>query len=199
MPTQFQPSYIPKSPSATSRGPRLGSLLTIFASIVFILTIGGGVALYILTDYTSVQIVEKSKELQDNQERLDLTLARDLIDLDRRIISAKMLLSKHVVISPIFQAIQDATLKTVRFTSLQFDSKDGKYTLAGNGKALSYSAIALQSDEYAKPGNRERITNPVFSGLGLDQGGNVVFNFNADVVPALLDYESLFGSNSQTQ
>lgn len=199
MPTQFQPSYIPKSPAASSRGPRFGSVLTIFASIVFVVVIGMGVALYIMNDYTTTQISDRSNELKQNEERLDLNFARDIVDLDRRIVSAKTLLDRHVIVSPVFQVLQDATLKNVRFSALDYSTKDGKFTLAGNGKALSYSAIALQSDEFAKPGNRERIENPVFSGLGLDPNGNVTFTFSADVLPSLVDFDSLFVSNSQNQ
>lgn len=194
MPTQFQvqPSYIPKSSTLGKSAPRLGSILTIFAGIVFVLMLASGVALYILTDYTINQIKSSANNLAKNQENLNLNLARDLLDLDRRIVAADMLLERHVVISPLFEALQDITLKTVRFKELTYSLREGKYELSGNGNALSYSSIALQSDEFAKEGNRDRIANPVFSGLGLDQAGNVTFDFNAEVIPALIDYKELF-------
>ena len=93
------------------------------------------------------------------------------------------------MISPIFDALQTNTLKSIQFTHFAYTTP----TTAGNpitvlmtGKARDYSSIALESDQLA---TNKNIHNSVFSDLTLDDTTGIVsFDLSFTVDPDLVMY-----------
>src|SRR3989344_5195340 len=118
MDKDFQTSFIPKKPLAeekiTRRKP--ASLVYFVAVALFIVSIlsAGGVYFYKVTLESSIKNMDSS--LTKARSSFEPSFLDNVQNLDRRINSAREILSQHVMVSPIFEALQTLTLRTVRFT-----------------------------------------------------------------------------------
>ena len=130
--------------------------------------------------------------LQKMESAFDETLVGNMQKLDRRINSAKEVLNAHTIASPIFNTLENLTLKTVRYNKFQYSHSDEmppKITATLSGQASSYRAIAVQA---ALLGQNTNILNPVFSNLSLDDKGRVLFDLTFSLASKFLSYpESL--------
>ena len=123
------------------------------------------------------------------KNRFEPSKITELQILDKRLNASSEILSKHIAISPIFQALQAITMKTVRFTKFNYDfggDVDDKVNVKMSGAAKGYSFLALQSDLFAENKN---FIEPVFSNLSLDLNGNVIFDLSFSVDPSFVDYK----------
>jgi hypothetical protein len=124
----------------------------------------------------------------------DSVTIESLVELNSRTNVAKDLLSKHVAVSPIFNFLQQTTLKSVRFTNFSFTSS-GKDSSGSNrvavqmsGQARNWETVASQADEFGKIDWRKIISEPKISNLSLNADGSVSFLFSAFVSPDFLVY-----------
>ena len=146
--------------------------------------------LFVLAQYISLdsQIKSKGNQLKIAEERFDSNLVEEMQKLDRRINSARDVLSSHVVISPIFKALEEYTLRSISFTKFTyaFDPISQRVNVEMSGKATGYDAIALQSDALA---TNRYIKDPVFSNLNLDDKGKITFDLTFYVDPTFINFE----------
>ncbi|KND48655.1 MAG: putative pilN [Parcubacteria bacterium C7867-005] len=192
MDPKFQSSFIPKGPIATSAtlGRERSGERGLFGNIalfVFVLSLlsAGGVWAY--GQYLENNIAKKGKDLEAARSTLEPESIKELTRLNSRLVSTQSILSKHTILSPLFEFLESSTYKTVRFTDFRYEMTNKGLTLAMKGQARGYSAVALQADEFAKS---KYIKNPIFSDLNLDERGNVVFSFRADLDPSIISYKS---------
>jgi len=188
MDQKSQASFIPKKTlikkGAGKKKPI--SLVLLVSTIIFFVTIaiGGGIYLYKVTIENQVKV--DNKNLVDNQETFDPTTIVDLDRLDKRIILAQDLLSKHIMSSVIFDTLEELTLKSVRFNEFTYSvNSKGIIEITANGEALGYGSVALQSDIF---GGNKYIKDEIFSGLSLNEKGQVIFDFSATIDPLLILY-----------
>ncbi len=171
------------------------SVLT-FIVIAGTLASFGGVYLY------KQSLVRQKADLQAQitqaQEGLGTSFVADMKRLSQRIDGVKTLIQNHVVVSPIFAALQATTLQTVQYQNFTYDfvvdkttnTNDVKVTIKGVAK--NYATLALQSDAYAKS---SLINNPVFSGLTVEEKTQRVgFTLDFTVKAADLSYEKFIQS-----
>ncbi len=185
----FQTSFIPKKPLAEERvkAPRHTSILSFIATLIFFGSLASAGAIYFYKSNLIKTNAEKQTQLAAARNSFEPTLIETLKRLDRRIMDSKALLAGHIVVSPIFDALEVNTLKTVQFTKFSYATPvdpAAPVTVHMSGRARDYASIALQSDQLAKNKN---IHNSIFSNLALDaQTGAVsfdlVFTVNADLV-----------------
>jgi hypothetical protein len=130
------------------------------------------------------------------KNRFEPAKIQELQVLDKRLNAANQILSKHIAITPIFQALQATTMKSVRFTKFTygFSEEDSRVNVKMSGVTLGYSFLALQSDLFA---DNKNFIDPVFSNLGLNESGNVTFDLNFSVSPAFVDYKVMLLTNTQ--
>ncbi|MCX6751283.1 MAG: hypothetical protein NT161_00745 [Candidatus Nomurabacteria bacterium] len=199
MDQNFQTSFIPKKPiiaeqSATSQPIGLFAIIAIF--IFFAVILGTG-ALYFYNGVLKKNIVQMENDLSLAQGRFEPSKIVQLQVLDKRLNASTEILSKHIAISPIFNALQALTMKTVGYTkfSYSFDgNKNSKIIVQMSGVAVGYRSVALQSDLFA--GNKYLI-DPVFSNLSLDDKGNVLFDLEFSVDPNFVDYKKTLETTSE--
>ena len=189
MDQKIQTSFIPKKPiasdSAQSSGTSFLTFISLFIFFIMLLATGGS---FFYERYLVQQTLVVQESLKKTSETFNEASIEQLIALDKRIESAKQILSHHTVLTPLFDLLGDSILQTVRFGDLTYSADaTGKISLVAHGQAVNYSSIAFQSDVISK---KRFIKNPVFSDLNLDQSGNVGFNFNATVDPQLLLYKN---------
>ncbi len=188
METKFQTSFIPKTnlePVANTTHRSMG-FFNFVAIIIFVISI-----VVALGAFGWHRYLEGSKtSLKDSLERNIKSFEPQTIDeyyrLNNRIDAAKILLSKHVAVSYIFDFLSEQTIQSVKFNDFKYDVDSlGSATLILNGEAKSYNAVAYQSEVF---GRERALKEPLFSNLDLDTVGNVVFNFSTKVDPGFIVY-----------
>lgn len=191
MDQNFQTSFIPKKPMVKERvasSQPIGILLIISLFILFtVLLATGGLYLYKTNLTKSITDMENNLNLAKN--RFEPSKIIELQVLDRRLKASSDILSKHISVTPIFKALEDITMKTIRFTKFTYDLGDGEgasVKIKMSGVAIGYRSVALQSDLFAKNKN---LIDPVFSNLTLDNSGNVLFDLEFSVDPSFVNYK----------
>lgn len=192
MEQNFQTSFIPKKPiikENTTYGGRSISIFFIFSIFIFftVLVITGG--LYFYKGILVKKITNLQSTLNLAKNRFEPSKITELQTFDKRLISSSEILSKHITIIPIFSALEQLTMKSVRYTNFSYSlGSDEKITIniKMSGVAIGYRSIALQSDLFAKNKN---LIDPVFSNLALDNSGNVLFDLNFSVDPSFVNYK----------
>ncbi len=193
MDPRLQSSFIPKKPlmehsAASVRPVQKASLFLVIAIVVFVIMIGLAGAVYFYNSYLGQKIVTLQQEIAATQQKY--LAANSSFDkyarLDLRIQTANEILANHFAVSSVFSLLEKDTVKNVRFNSFTF-SITGTSTplISMAGQAKSFNSISVQSDVFRQDPS---IKNPVFSGVGLDDKGNVSFHVDAALSPSVLFY-----------
>lgn len=188
MEPKFQTSFIPKKPVTTApRRQKISSgLFSLIALILFLAALSLSVGVFLYQQYLVQSIERKSASLERAKAAFEPALIKEMSRLDLRMDSAQEILDKHTALSAFFELLEDTTLKSVQFEDFSYlVGVEGEIRISMVGRALSFAAVALQSDSF---GDSIFIREPIFSGLNLDEKGNVVFVFNAVLDASLISY-----------
>jgi hypothetical protein len=193
MEQDFQTSFIPKKTVVEERAsaPRSYGLFAIIAVIVFLTMVVSVGGLYLFKGITEKNIVKMENDLNLAKNRFEPSKIVQLQVYDKRLRSATDILSRHVAISPIFKALQDITMKTVRYTKFNYSlgaEQNPKVEVKMSGEGIGYKAIALQSDLFSQ---NKYFIDPIFYNLSLDGKGNVLFDLDFSVEPSFVDYQEV--------
>ena len=200
METKYQTSFIPKSPVVSVGSRRSGGmgLFLVLSIVVFLISLG--LAGYVFLEKSllikKIQADQSTIEANKNGLISDSVTIESLVELNSRINVANELLDKHVAVSPIFNFLQQRTLKSVRFKNFNFSSTGrsetdtNKISVQMAGVARDWETVASQADEFGRPEWKKIITEPKVSDLSLDADGRVSFLFSAYISPDSLFYEN---------
>ncbi len=196
MEPNFQTSFIPKKPMVQERAvaPRSVGIFTIISIFILFTVLLASGGLYFYKTTLSKNIDKMETDLNLAQNRFEPSKIAELQELDRRLKASSEILSNHIAITPIFEALQAMTMKTVRYTKFSYDfgtdkeAKKSKVIIKMSGLAVGYRSVALQSDLFAKNKN---FIDPVFSNLTLDASGNVLFDLEFTVDRPFVDYKTM--------
>jgi len=194
MEPNFQTSFIPKKPmveerDAPVRSINIFTIIAIFVLFAVILTTGG---FYLWRKSIKDNIMQKESELNLARGRFEQKKIEELQLLDKRLRASTEILSRHVSITPVFEALSALTMKTVRFNQFSYDlgtEKDAKVSIKMSGVAVGYRSVALQSDLFGTKDEGKSFIDPVFSNLKLDDKGNVLFDLEFLVDPGFVNYK----------
>ncbi len=198
MEPNFQTSFIPKKPMIEKRvvsAQPVGFFAVISIFILFTMLLATG-ALYFYKGILVKNITQMENNLNLAKNRFEPSKITELQILDKRLRASSEILSKHIAITPIFQALQAITMKTVRYTKFSYNlgaEKNIKITVKMSGLAVGYRSVALQSDLFAENKN---LIEPIFSNLMLDNSGNVLFDLEFSVDPSFVDYKQMLSTES---
>lgn len=198
MEQNFQTSFIPKKPMieervVSSHSVGLFTIISIFIFFAVVISSGG---LYFYKGVLEKNIIKMNSDLTLAKNRFEPAKITQLQVLDKRLSAADSILSKHIAVSPIFKALQDTTMKNVRYTKFSYEFNTDKISnviVKMSGQAIGYRSIALQSDIFAK---NKYFIDPVFSNLSLDDKGNVLFDLEFSVDPSFVDYKKMLLSGN---
>lgn len=191
MEQNFQTSFIPKKPLVPERAAvkqSVGIFVIISIFILFTVLLAT-IALFFYKGILTTSITKKQNDLNIAKNRFEPSKIAELQVLDRRLRASSEILARHTSVTPIFQALQLLTMKTVRYTKFSYvfgTEPDAKVKISMSGIAIGYESVALQSDLFLKNKN---LIDPVFSNLSLDDKGNVLFNLDFSVEPGYLNYK----------
>jgi len=191
MDQNFQTSFIPKKPmirerTISSQPVSIFFVISLFILFVLLLITGG---LYFYKGILKKEIAGLEQSLNLEKNRFEPSKIAELQLLDRRLRASSQILASHVAVSPIFDALEQITMKTVRYTRFSYDlgaDNSSFVQVKMSGQAIGYRSIALQSDLFAKNHN---LIDPVFSNLTLDNTGNVLFDLDFSVNPNFVNYK----------
>ena len=194
MEPKFRTSFIPKQPIITTpaasarRGP---GLLFLVSLIVFLSAAILAGAVFLYQQYLTTEGKSKVEQLKRAKDAFDPPTIQKFTRLDDRMHAADRVLSSHIAPSVFFLALEQATLQTVSFGSLDFQVPDPQHlSVKMAGVAQSVNSIALQADIFSKNGV---ITNPIFSNITRQSDG-VHFDLTAIVNPAAINYAAYAGA-----
>ncbi len=193
METPVTTSFIPKKPLAEERVKRprqvsLFSFLSVLILIFAILATGG------IFGYRHVlQAKEATIDAGLDQLSSELDSIKSQINemsrLDKRIKSADAILDGHIAVSPIFQFLQEHTLKTIAFTKFNYlMSPNGDVHIEMSGRSKTYEAIGAQAEEFS-PEKNAYIKNLIFSNMNLEETkSTITFDMSFDLDRSFLSY-----------
>src|SRR3989338_35956 len=198
MEQNFQTSFIPKKPMVAERAIPTRSIgfLTIVSIFILFTILLASLALYFYKGILTKNIAQMENTLNLAKNRFEPSKITELQTLDKRLRASSEILGKHIVITTVFEALQDITMKTVRYTKFSYqlgDEKAPKVIIKMSGQAVGYRSIAFQSDLFAQNKN---FIDPVFSNLTLDNSGNVLFDLEFSVDPSFVDYKQMLLTES---
>jgi hypothetical protein len=191
MDQNFQTSFIPQKPIIKERVVStrpIGVLLIASLFILFTVLLATG-GLYFYKGIITKDIANMENTLNLAENRFEPSKIAELQVLDKRLRASTKILSKHITITPIFSALEQLTMKTVRYTKFSYDlgtDKNITVSVKMSGQAIGYRSIALQSDLLAQNKN---LIDPIFSNLTLDNSGQVLFDLEFSVDPAFVNYQ----------
>jgi len=191
MEPKFQTSFIPKRPigstaSSSSGVVRSTNILSILATIVFIITALTSLGLFFYKQALTGQIEQNDKDIASVSTALEPQKIQDLIDANSRISTTKILLEDHVVLSKLLLLLNDLTLKKMRLTELIYKNQNDISSLSLTGELQTYNALAEEQNIFSK---NEFIKNPVFSNFVLGDNGYITVDFRAMIDPNLVSYK----------
>lgn len=202
MDQNFQTSFIPKKPiiNENTKVSRPIGFLMVIASVIFFGTLLSFAGFYFYREILNKKIVEMKENLEKAKNSFEPIKIAELQILDKRLRASDQILSKHIIVSPIFKMLSEVTMKNIRYTkfSYEINSLNNLILIKLSGQTtsftLGYRAIASQAEIFNKNKN---IVNPVFSNLSLDLKGNVLFDLEFFVDPLLVNYRNILKTRNQ--
>lgn len=184
-------SFIPKSPLVEEdvfiARPRPRSILGFLAALLFLVSVGVYTGLYFYHDFLSREIQKKTGEIGMAQRALNSSpeIGKAKV-FNARADLARTLLSKHIVVSPIFDFLSQNTLESILYNDFSFKGEEGVLTVSLKGEAPRYSSLAYQSDVFRA--NKNLLGFSV-ENIELTKEGNITFGFTMVFDRAFLSYE----------
>jgi len=189
MENSFQTSFIPKKPITTNTGKGSStaptSLITVFAVIVLIIVGGASAGLYLYKNYLIKEVESLSASLKIIRESFEEGTIEELSLYDKRIDASKLVLSNHIVLSPMFEKLGNLTLPAIQYTNFDHSLNGDTFSVKMSGIASDYKSIALQANVFNADKGRY-FKNVVFSYFIKEAGDNIKLNLEFDVTNSFL-------------
>jgi uncharacterized membrane-anchored protein YhcB (DUF1043 family) len=194
-PNQITTTFIPKKPLQQSpeetgathavRTP-MGTLMVI-SIIIGILAAISLVGVFLYKQYVIADVENIQKALKTNEKELEPNLIADLTKLDKQLKNGETLLRQHIAPSPIFDLIEQNTLKQVRFSKFEFRVDNNMYDVNMSGEANNYQSIALQSQNF---GDVTAFRDVIFSDFTLTPKNRISFTVSFKVNTDILNFST---------
>jgi hypothetical protein len=206
MPPQMPTSFIPKRPVSSEPVPeqhtnRAVSILSLIAFVIVVATALSYVGVHLYEKQLIAQKQKTDQLINESRKGIGTEFLTEMKTLSNRMKGVQAVIDRHIVVTPIFTALEQTTLRSIQYKSFGYEFMNDpttseqtvKVTLTGTAK--SYATIALQSDSFTQ---NTLIKNPVFSSLTVDdKTNNVNFKLVFTVNPSALSYESFIAGLSR--
>lgn len=190
MESGIKSSFIPHDTADAARAQQLrsgglGNLLVLITIVLFIASVVLGVGVFLYQQYLEASSSSKKADIERAKAEFQPALILALTRLDDRMRVAETILGSHIAPSGFLHMLEQATLTSISFSSLDFKADDPqKITIEMDGIAETLNSVALQAQLFSKNG---MINSPIFSGINRE-GGGVRFNFAASMKPDFIRY-----------
>ncbi len=192
----FQTSFIPKKPitsGISDKEPK--SLFTIISTFLLVVSIIIPTGLFFYRSYLEKQKVSLAASLLVGRDSFEKGTIDELSLFDKRIEVSKQVLSKHIILSPLFTLLGEITIPAIQYTNFVQQTNDKGFSVSIEGLARDYKSIAIQSNVFSSAkGNF--LKNVLFYNLTKDKNNNISFNLKFEIDPSLLSYQNSITPNS---
>lgn len=186
----METSFIPKKNfGKKNSNDSYKNMFLLVAIFIFCFSLVFAIGVFFYKSFLVGEIANKKIILEREKGNMELDLIQKISRFDKRIDITTQLLDKHITLIPLFDFLKDNTLKSIMYDKFSFEKTKGVYYLKLSGKANDYEAVALQADILGKS---KDILDPVFSNLGVNNEGNVIFNVEMNFDPRFLSYRDNF-------
>ncbi len=193
MENSFQTSFIPKKPiinnGATSSGSNTTSITMVVSVFIFVVVVAASVGLYLYKGYLLKTQKDLSASLEVIRNSFDKDTIATLETFDKRTVVSKQILDNHLVLSPLFDLLNDVTLPTIQYTKFDHKTVGSIFSVKMSGIARDYKSIAQQSDIF-NTDKGKMFNEVIFSNLNKDKNNYVTFDVEFNVDNALLSYSN---------
>lgn len=180
MEQQFKSSFIPKKDVSisTSGGPKVGEyvekgLLDKVAVLLFVLTLIGWGGLFGYKKYVEASITNVEKQIIDARSRVDSSRVDKFRAIGRQMDASQRLLASHVLITPLFVALEEVVLPSVQLHNFEFELLDNGLSVKSNGLAANFAAVELQEEIFQAS---DSLSNARITDLSLsEETGEIAF------------------------
>jgi len=191
-------SFIPHD-TAEQSGPRraasgsFADFVALISAVLFIASIVLGLGVFLYQQFLDTSAKSKVTQLERAKAAFDPALIKELTRLDDRMRVADQILNNHNALSIFFRMLEQVTLTTVSFRSLNFEAADPQnITIKMTGVAESVNAVALQADLFGRNGI---VASPIFSNIDRQPDG-VHFSLTALINPSSIRYAQTAASGA---
>src|SRR3989344_2415310 len=166
MESNIKSSFIPRDTAESlrprrKRGGGVTDLAVLFAIVLVVASVALGVSVFLYVKFLQSSLASKQEQLKRAQASFEPALIAELNRLDDRMRTAEDLLTVHLAPSVLLKALEDLTLETIAFSTMQYSAQEkAGIALEFSGVARSVNSIALQSELFGKHG---AIVSPIFS------------------------------------
>ncbi len=191
-PGSFIPHDTAVEPARVRKSGALNDLLLLCGIVLLVASGALAVGVFLYAQFLQTQTTSKLAQLQRAESAFEPSLVEQITRLDDRMHAAQDILGTHIAPTAFFQALNQATLQTVSFESLDFEAPDPEHiSLNMQGVAQSVNSIALQAELFSKNGI---IASPIFSNIAREADG-VHFDLAAAVNPTALNYSQFVAAS----
>lgn len=192
MENSFQTSFIPKKPiidngyvpGKQARTVSISMVVSVSILVIMIAATGG---LYFYRDLLQKNKNQLSADLLKKRDSFDKDTISNLELYDKRSTVAGNLLKKHIVLSPLFEVLNELTLPSIQYTKFEHTIDKDQFVVKISGLASDYKSIALQADVF-NTGRGTMLKDLIFSNLSKNKNNYVTFDLEFTVDPELLSY-----------
>ena len=161
------------------RGGETALFFVSFGIFILALALSGGLFLY--NRVLDEQVTVAEEDLEARRAEFSDATVNQLIALDRRLSSIRILISQHIFPSNILTLVERLTHPRVSFSSFLHSTDSRKIDLRGD--AASYSILARQIGLFESSPNIDKVE---FGGLSLGEKGLVNFKMSVIFKPEFL-------------
>lgn len=191
MDNSFQTSFIPKKPilsNGSNLSPRsTTSISMVISSFILVIMIASTFGLYLYRVYLEKNKENLSAALFEARNKFDQNTITELESFDKRTSAAKQVLSGHIVLTPLFELMNELTLSSIQYTKFEHSFADNVFSVKMSGIARDYKSIAVQADVF-NTSKGSMLKDVIFSNLTKDKNNSVTFDLEFSVDPSLLSY-----------
>ncbi|MFA6392701.1 MAG: hypothetical protein WCW54_01265 [Candidatus Paceibacterota bacterium] len=192
MENSFQTSFIPKKPvmaggaqTSVKGTTSITTVVSVFIFVVMLLSAGG------LYFYYNFYLLKNKEALSANlfkiRDSFDKNTIAELEMYDKRTTASTQILGSHIVLSPLFELINELTLPSIQYTDFSHNTLNNTFSVKMSGIARDYKSIALEADVFNTDKGR-MFKDVIFSNLTENKNNYVTFDLEFNVDPLLLSY-----------
>lgn len=162
-------------------------VVSVFIFVVMMLACGG------LYWYKNFYLIKTKQQLSESLAKIRESFDKDTIAelelYDKKTTVSREVLNDHIVLSPLFDLIDELTLSSIQYTKFSHTTLNNTFSVSMSGIARDYKSIALQADVF-NTAKGKMLKDVIFSNLTKDKNNFVTFDVEFDVDPALLSYSN---------
>jgi hypothetical protein len=193
---QTHTSFIPKKPviaypaSGNKQSSSRADFLAVVSIVVFLVSVVAYFGVWGM-NFTQERVLENKKiEIRDVRERRGTFVYEENAEIVRRVEAFNSIFSDHLVITGLFNFLEQTTSNRISFTSFDYKFNNlSSVEITIVGAATDYASIAEQSNFYNT--SNAVLIEPTFSNFIDNPDGTIGFTLKAGVRPEILLFNKI--------